>query len=94
MSIHVLRIFYNLLGDNMKLRIRDLREDRDLTQTAIAKILGCTQQTYSRYESGEITIDIYNLIKLAKFYNTACDYLLGLTDISTPYTSIKNDNIR
>ncbi len=94
MSIHVLRIFYNLLGDNMKLRIRDLREDRDLTQTAIAKILGCTQQTYSRYESGEITIDIYNLIKLAKFYNTSCDYLLGLTDISTPYTSIKNDNIR
>ena len=94
MSIHVLRIFYNLLGDNMKLRIRDLREDRDLTQTAIAKILGCTQQTYSRYESGEITIDICNLIKLAKFYNTSCDYLLGLTDISTPYTSIKNDNIR
>lgn len=78
----------------MKLRIRDLREDRDLTQTAIAKILGCTQQTYSRYESGEITIDIYNLIKLAKFYYTSCDYLLGLTDISTPYTSIKNDNIR
>ena len=45
-------------------------------------------------DSGEITIDIYNLIKLAKFYNTSCDYLLGLTDISTPYTSIKNDNIR
>lgn len=69
----------------MKLRIRDLREDRDLTQTAIAKILGCTQQTYSRYESGEITIDIYNLIKLAKFYGTSCDYLLGLTDIFKPY---------
>ena len=65
----------------MKLRIRDLREDRDLTQTAVAKILGCTQQTYSRYESGEITIDIYNLIKLAEFYGTSCDYLLGLTDI-------------
>lgn len=69
----------------MKLRIRDLREDRDLTQTAIAKILGCTQQTYSRYESGEITIDIYNLIKLAEFYGTSCDYLLGLTDIFKPY---------
>ena len=69
----------------MNLRIRDLREDRDLTQTAVAKILGCTQQTYSRYESGEITIDIYNLIKLAKFYVTSCDYLLGLTDIFKPY---------
>ena len=65
----------------MKLRIRDLREDRDLTQTAVAKILGCTQQTYSRYESGEITIDIYNLIKLAEFYGTSCDYLFGLTAI-------------
>ena len=69
----------------MKLRIRDLREDRDLTQTAVAKILGCTQQTYSRYESGEITIDIYNLIKLAEFYGTSCDCLLGLTDIFKPY---------
>ena len=69
----------------MKLRIRDLREDRDLAQTAVAKILGCTQQTYSRYESGEITIDIYNLIKLAEFYGTSCDYLLGLTDIFKPY---------
>lgn len=69
----------------MKLRIRDLREDRDLTQTAVEKILGCTQQTYSRYESGEITIDIYNLIKLAEFYGTSCDYLLGLTDIFKPY---------
>lgn len=69
----------------MKLRIRDLSEDRDLTQTAVAKILGCTQQTYSRYESGEITIDIYNLIKLAEFYGTSCDYLLGLTDIFKPY---------
>ena len=69
----------------MKLRIRDLREDRDLTQTEVAKILGCTQQTYSRYETGEITIDIYNLIKLAKFYNTSVDYIIGLTDIKKPY---------
>lgn len=69
----------------MNLRIRDLREDKDLTQTYIAKILGITQQTYSRYETGEITIDIYNLIKLAKFYNTSTDYLLGLTSNSKPY---------
>ncbi len=69
----------------MKLRIRDLREDKDLTQAKLAELLGCTQQTYSRYESGEITIDIYNLAKLAEFYGTSCDYLLGITDISKPY---------
>lgn len=73
----------------MKLRIRDLREDKDLTQTAIAKMLNCSQQTYSRYESGEITIDIYNLIKLAHFYNTSVDYILGLTDNPKPYKRTK-----
>lgn len=69
----------------MNLRIRDLREDKDFTQTYIANILGITQQTYSRYETGEITIDIFNLVKLAKFYNTSTDYLLGLTNNSNPY---------
>lgn len=77
-SIHLLRVFYNLYGDNMNLRIRALRKDKYLTQTKLAKLLGCTQLTYSIYESGEITIDIYNLIKLAKFYNISCDYLLGI----------------
>lgn len=72
----------------MKLRIRDLREDRDLTQAKMAKFLGCSQQTYSRYESGEITIDIYNLAKLAEFYGTSCDYLLGITNIYKPYKRI------
>lgn len=62
-----------------------MREDKDLTQKEISKILNCTQQTYSRYETGEITIDIYNLIKLAKFYNTSTDYLLGLTNNLKPY---------
>ena len=70
---------------DMNLRIRDLREDKDLTQAELAKLLGCTQQTYSRDESGEITIDIYNLAKLAEFYHTSCDYLLGITDIFEPY---------
>ncbi len=69
----------------MNLRIRDLREDKDFTQTYIANILGITQQTYSRYETGEITIDIFNLVKLAKFYNTSTDYLLGLTNNSNAY---------
>ena len=71
----------------MHLRIRDIREDNDYTQTEIAKLLNCTQQTYSRYESGEITIDIGSLIILAKFYNTSVDYLLGLTGITKPYKS-------
>ena len=73
----------------MKTRIKDLREDKDLTQAKLAKLLDCTQQTYSRYETGEITIDIYNLIKLAKFYNTSCDYLLGITDNFKPYKKAK-----
>lgn len=71
------------------LKIRDIREDKDLTQKQISQILDCTQQTYSRYETGEITIDIYNLIKLAKFYNTSVDYLLGLTNETKPYPRIK-----
>lgn len=69
----------------MKLRIKDLREDHDLTQATIAKLLNCSQQTYSRYETGEITISINNLIMLASFYNTSTDYLLGLTDEIKPY---------
>lgn len=71
------------------LKIRDIREDRDLTQTELSKLLNCTQQTYSRYESGEITIDIYNLMKLADFYKTSTDYLLGLTNETKPYPRIK-----
>ena len=67
------------------LKIRDIREDKDLTQKQVAQILDCTQQTYSRYETGEITIDIFNLIKLANFYHTSTDYLLGLTDETKPY---------
>jgi len=66
------------------LKIRDIREDKDLTQKQISQLLNCTQQTYSRYETGEITIDIFNLIKLAEFYNTSTDYLLGLTDEIKP----------
>ena len=71
------------------LKIRDMREDRDLTQKQMSQLLKCTQQTYSRYETGEITIDIYNLIKLAQFYNTSTDYLLGLTNEIVPYPRIK-----
>ena len=71
------------------LKIRDIREDKDLTQKQLSQILNCTQQTYSRYETGEITIDIYNLIKLSEFYNTSTDYLLWLTEITKPYPRTK-----
>jgi transcriptional regulator with XRE-family HTH domain len=74
------------------LKIRDIREDRDLTQTELSKLLNCTQQTYSRYESGEITIDIYNLMKLADFYKTSTDYLLGLTEEIKPYPRVRKVN--
>ena len=61
-------------------RIRDLREDMDLNQTKVAKILGMSQTGYSKYETGENDIPTAVLIKLARFYNTSIDYLLGETD--------------
>ena len=61
-------------------RIRDLREDHELTQTQIAKILGMSQTGYSKYETGENDIPTSILIRLPRFYNTSIDYLLGETD--------------
>ena len=61
-------------------RIRDLREDSDLNQTEIAKMLGMSQTGYSKYETGENDIPTSILIKLARFYNTSIDYLLGETN--------------
>jgi len=66
-------------------RLRDLREDRDLNQQALADLLNVSQTTYSRYESGTLDIPSISLIKLAKFYGTSIDYLLGLTDNKRPY---------
>lgn len=60
-------------------RIRDLREDADLTQTEIAKILKCSQRIYSNYERGDVDIPTHILIELAKLHNTSVDYLLGQT---------------
>jgi len=70
---------------NYRLKIRDLREDADKTQTEIAKILGTNQKVYSRYETQENAIPIWHLVTLAQFYNTSTDYLLGLTDERRPY---------
>ncbi len=72
------------------LRLKDLREDKDLKQEDIAKILNISQTNYSKYELGKINIPINSLIILATFYNTSVDYLLGLTNESKPYTRTKN----
>ena len=66
-------------------RIRDLREDRDLNQTQVAKMLGMSQTGYSKYETGENDIPTMVLIKLARFYNTSIDYMLGETDNPVRY---------
>ena len=66
-------------------RIRDLREDKDLNQTQVAKILGMSQTGYSKYETGENDIPTDVLIKLADYYNTSIDYLLGQTDCNKRY---------
>lgn len=61
-------------------RIRDLREDHDLTQTQLAKIIGMSQTGYSKYETGENDIPTAILIKLSTYYNVSIDFLLGQTD--------------
>ena len=66
-------------------RIRDLREDRDKTQTEIANMLGMSQTGYSKYETGENDLPTWVLIKLARYYDTSIDYLLGVTNQPDPY---------
>ncbi len=66
-------------------RIRDLREDCDMSQATLAKILGMSQTGYSKYETGENDIPTSILIKLARHHNTSIDYMLGLTNEKTPY---------
>ena len=61
-------------------RLRDLGEDKDMNQTQVAKMLEMSQTGYSKYETGENDIPTAILIKLARYYNTSIDYLLGETD--------------
>lgn len=68
------------------MRIKDLREDHNLTQAEIAKMLHIKQNTYSQYENGQRQLPLSCLITLAKFYKTSTDYILGLTDKRTPYS--------
>ena len=66
-------------------RLKDLREDSDLTQSALANYLHIKQNTYSQYESGRRQIPLEILIALADYYETSLDYIVGLTDVKTPY---------
>ena len=66
-------------------RLKDLREDRDLSQENIAKIINTTQQQYSKYELGIRLIPIDKLCILADYYNTSLDYILGRTNINKIY---------
>ena len=65
-------------------RLRALREDADLNQTQVAKFLGMSQTGYSKYETEENDIPTQVLIKLAKFYHTSTDYILGVSDRREP----------
>ena len=70
------------------MRLKNLREDNDITQTQIANYLHITQNTYSQYENGQRQIPIELLIKLAIYYKTSVDYIVGLTDERKPYRNI------
>ena len=65
---------------NYRQRIRDLREDKDLTQEEIARILQTTQRVYSRYETGYNEMPIRHLITLCQYYKISADYILGFTN--------------
>ena len=66
-------------------RVRDLREDRDITQKQMSEFLQIHQTTYYDYELGNFNIPVEILIKLAKFYETSIDYIVGITDETKPY---------
>ncbi len=66
-------------------RIRDLREDKDMTQIQIAQVLSCSQRVYSNYERGDLDIPTEILIKLADFHSVSTDYILNRTDNPRTY---------
>ena len=71
-------------------RLRDLREDRDLSQSEVAKVIQTTQQQYSKIETGKADISAEKLKRLAEFYNVSADYILGLTKEPRPLKQIAN----
>lgn len=79
-----------MTNNQVRLRVKDIREDSDKTQAEMAKLLGCAQQTYSRYESGKTQMPYQTLCHLADYFGTSVDYLLGRTDKKSPYSSRKH----
>ena len=77
-------------------RIRDLREDNDLTQKTVSRMLGMSQTGYSKYETGENDVPTAILIRLARYYHVSIDYLLGQTNEKKRYAEVpqseENDN--
>lgn len=74
-------------------RVRDIREDSDMTQAQVADILFVNRRTYSCYETGSRMIPPYILSRLADLFNTSVDYLMGRTDEKKPYPKSKNPNV-
>ena len=72
-------------GEGMYRRIRDLREDRDLKQEDMARLLSCTQACYSNYENGKRDIPTEVLSRIADIFGVSTDYLLGRTNVKQPY---------
>ena len=72
----------------LQLRLRELREENEMSQAEMAKLLRCSQQTYSRYELHTTEIPLQSLILLAEYYGTSVDYLLGITSQSQPHPEI------
>ncbi len=74
-------------------RIEDLRIDADKTQAEIALVLSCNREVYRRYEKGKYELPVWALIKLAEYYHTSTDYILGLTDNPKPYRKSKSKEL-
>ncbi len=72
------------------MRLKDIREDRDITQQQIADYLHVKQNTYSQYESGKRQLPVDIVIALAQYYGVTTDYLLGVSDIPNPYSMKQN----
>lgn len=73
-------------------RIRDLREDADLTQADMSRLLHCSQQAYANYELGQRDVPTETLIRLASIHHTSVDYLLGITDQREGYPPSRTCN--
>jgi len=78
-------LFFITMKEVWHMRIKDLREDNNLTQEEVARYLHVKQNTYSQYENEQRQLPLSCLIALAKLYKTSTDYILGLTDKRTPY---------